>query len=372
MRAARRRFVWGFVGGWRRAMLLSRMQGAAKGPSWGTTLGGFRFARTSTRRVWVPASWLILAVACLGALLAWSHPGRAMTADELQAAKAAYNAADNAADNGDYAKAVNLAQKLNNPVLNKLIHWLELRRASSGASFAEITGFIAQNPDWPSRTRLLLRAEEALPSDLADAAVVAWFKTNPPINGNGRLRMAESLADLGQVKAAEEVVRQAWIAGDFTAQQERQLAQRYHGVLRAEDYVARLDRLLWEGNATAAKRLYPRVDDDHKALAEARLRLHVGGAVEYALRRVPARLANDPGLLYERLKFRRSRNINDTAREILLHQPAELGRPELWWREREYQARMALREGDVSLAYKLAAGHRQNGGIAQSESEFLA
>ncbi|MBI1775500.1 MAG: lytic transglycosylase domain-containing protein [Proteobacteria bacterium] len=297
------------------------------------------------------------------------HPALALGGDELQAARAAYTAADI----GDYAKAVTLAQRLNNPVLNKILRWLELRRASSGASFAEITGFLAQNPDWPSRRRLLLRAEELLPSDLADVAVVAWFKANPPINANGKLRLAESLARTGDARAAEEMVRQAWIGGDFTAPQERQLAQRYKGALRSEDHVARLDRLLWDGNTGAAKRLYPRVDDDHRALAEARihLRANVGG-VEWALRKVPARLVNDPGLLYDRLKWRRVRSNNEAARDILLHPPANLVRPELWWREREYQARMALREGDISLAYKLAAGHSQAGGIGQADSEFLA
>ena len=50
-------------------------------------------------------SGLGLPVSCLGFALLWAGPARSMSTDELSTARAAYNAADN----GDYAKAVNLS-----------------------------------------------------------------------------------------------------------------------------------------------------------------------------------------------------------------------------------------------------------------------
>jgi soluble lytic murein transglycosylase len=132
--------------------------------------------------------------------------------------------------------------------------------------------------------------------------------------------------------------------------------------------------MLWDGKGGAPlQRMLTRVDPGRKALAEARMRLRGGaGGVEAALKKVPPAYQNDPGLLYERTKWRRIRDMNDGAREALLKPPADLVRPDLWWREAEYQSRQALRDGDISLAYKIAAAHKPAPGKIQADAEFLA
>jgi soluble lytic murein transglycosylase len=49
-----------------------------------------------------------------------------------------------------------------------------------------------------------------------------------------------------------------------------------------------------------------------------------------------------------------------------------LGRPALWWFERELQIRRALRKRDFELAYRLASRHRQSAGADFAEAEWLA
>jgi soluble lytic murein transglycosylase len=296
------------------------------------------------------------------------------TGDQIAAlteAQKTAKAALQAAEAGDYARAQSLAGR--DPVLGKLVRWLELRRPNSRASFGDIIQFMVTNPDWPGRTRLRLRAEEAMPAELPDAEVIAWFQKSPPL-GAGKLRLADALMRSRQPVKSQELIREVWAAGDFDAKEEKAFLARYKETIRAQDHWTRLDRMLWDGKGGAPlQRMLARVDPGRKALAEARMRLRSGaGGVEAAIRKVPPAYLNDPGLLYERTKWRRIRSMNDGARETLLKPPADLVRPDLWWREAEYQSRQALRDGDISLAYKLAAAHKPAQGKMQADAEFLA
>ena len=80
------------------------------------------------------------------------------------------------------------------------------------------------------------------------------------------------------------------------------------------------------------------------------------------------------GLIYERLRWRRRKGLDQRAQEILLRPNSALGpRPEKWWLERHIQSRMALREKDADLAYRLASEHGQKaGGIPFAQAEWLA
>ena len=310
-------------------------------------------------------------IACAVALVIAVSPVPAISAgipvDELRSAKAALQAAES----GDYNRAQAMAGR--DAAVVKLIRWMELRKAASRASFADIVQFMAQNPDWPGRHALRLRAEEVMPSDMPDADVIAWFQKNPPL-GAGRLRLAEAYSRTGQKAKAAELIRHSWAVGDFDVNQEKAFLLRYGDIINAQDHWTRLDRMLWDGKSgPPLQRMLARMDPGRKALAEARIRLKSGaGGTEAAIRNVPATLQNDPGFLYERTKWRRIRNQDEDARSILLKPPADLVRPDLWWRETEYQARQALREGSISLAYKLAAAHKPGDGKIQADAEFFA
>jgi len=315
-----------------------------------------------------PGRAVYLIAYAFAALLAVSAPSGAasLPPDELRQARLAYQAAEA----GDYAKAQAAAGR--DAALSKLVRWMELRRAGSRASFAEITQFAAANPDWPGRNSLRLRAEEAMPADMPDAQIIAWFEKTPPI-GAGRLRLAEAFARTGRAAKAAELIREAWVATEMDANQEKTFAARYADTLRPQDHWERLDRLLWDGKTAAAQRMLPRVDAGRRALAEARMKLQSGApAGDSTVRSVPANLQNDPGLLYDATKWRRIRDMNEAVRAVLLKPPADLVRPDPWWREVEYQARLALRDGDISLAYKLVTSHKPGAGKVQPDAEFLA
>jgi soluble lytic murein transglycosylase len=87
---------------------------------------------------------------------------------------------------------------------------------------------------------------------------------------------------------------------------------------------------------------------------------------------VPESLQHDPGLVFERMRWRRRKGQVDSALELARNSPKDLGRPDIWWPEREYLARKAVSAGKMSEAYKIVRDHQLTGGPGLAEAEFLS
>ena len=279
-----------------------------------------------------------------------------------------------AAARDNWRRAHSLARRANDPLGATILRWWDYSRPGSTASFAEIARFVDEHPDWPDRRLLQINAEAAMARGVSDAEVLAWFRWRDPISAPGRLRYADSLLAKGEDERAAALVRTAWVEGSFTSRELRETYRRYRSMLRSEDHVARLDSLVWAHHSHAARRMYRYVDEGHQRLAEARLLLRARqGGVDGAIQRVPAALRDHPGLVYERLRWRRAKGRDDDAGALLRERPRDLGpRPKLWWRERAILARRALEDGQTERAYALAAGHSQTAASTYSEAEWLA
>jgi soluble lytic murein transglycosylase len=276
-----------------------------------------------------------------------------------------------AADRGEFGKAMALAQDAGDKLPLKILRWLDLERPLAGHDFAEITGFIQANPDWPHQAALRARAEENLPA-VPEAALRAWWAQHPPATPVGRLRQADFLAADGKTEAAQAQIREVWAKDDFAEVDEQMVLAHYGTTLRTEDHVARLDRLLWEGKISDAERLLPRVPEDWRLLADARIKLAASAkSAEAAVARVPPALQDDPGLLFERMRWYRRQDRDDSALAIF-DQVKTLGRPEAWWPDRQALARHLLERNETARAYKLISAHGLSDGPSLSEAEFAA
>ena len=283
-----------------------------------------------------------------------------------------YREAFQAARSGNWSLAGERADRGHDRLLAKVLWWLNLSRGNSGATFTDFTDFVTGNPDWPGLLALRQHAEEAMVG-VSDQKLAQWFDRYPPVTPAGKFKQADIWMAEGRQQEALARIREVWAKSDFTAFEEKSVLQRYHSVLRAEDHWARLDRLLWDGQVEAARRMMPRVDPDHRALADARIRIaDMEPGVERLVARVPAALQNDPGLLFERMRWRTRKEHFDDAIALLEHAPHDLVRPIAWASERQTLARHALSVGDISLAYRLAARHGLTSGQTFAELEFFA
>lgn len=57
------------------------------------------------------------------------------------------------------------------------------------------------------------------------------------------------------------------------------------------------------------------------------------------LRKLAPELSNHPGLVFERLRWRRRKGRTEGAAELLEHSAGDLVRPDKWWKERAILAR---------------------------------
>jgi soluble lytic murein transglycosylase len=323
-------------------------------------------------RVWVfGLAWAI----ALGAVAAQAQPQRsprsALAPTVSPAAAAAMTAAIAAADRTLWDQARSHAAGAGDPVGVKIVEWIRLLTPGA-ATFDEIAAFIEANAAWPLGAMLERRAEETI-EDQPDERAVAWFGRRPPRTADGKIRYAEALGRLGSKEASEGWIRNAWIASDLGPRRETELPVRFPAALSAQDHAARLERLLWTGNADAARRMYKWVDPDLRALGDARIALRgVAAGAERLASQVPAHLAADQGLVFDRARFYRRKNQDDAARNLLLQIPTGGPHAAEVWNERHALARRALRAGLVTDAYRLARDHGLTGGQGFADAEWFA
>ncbi len=311
--------------------------------------------------------------ALMGALTLAVYPS-ASAAEVVSAreAKIATRVFDSIED-GKWNTAKRAARGLRHPLLIKTYRWRFLSSPDSGASFQEIAQFIRENQDWPDQWLLLMRAEEAMTTGVSDDEVLEWFADREPRTADGGSRLARAFLANGEIEKARAVIRKTWVEANFGSVQERHFYNRFRRYLTREDHIERLDRLLWAGRYYPSRRMYRRVHKSWALLAEARLALRrMVGGVDGAIARVPEHLRDHPGLVYERLRWRRRKGRDKDAIELLANMPADLVRPDLWSHERAILARRALQDGHISEAYILAKNHGMEDGIGLVEGEWLA
>jgi soluble lytic murein transglycosylase len=319
----------------------------------------------------MPVGWLSPRLLPLLLLLLWSwaSPARAALSESD---RQVYREAFQAARAGDWPRAGQRAEKGHDHLLAKVLWWLNLTRSGSGASFGDFKDFITANPEWPAQLSLRQHAEEAM-LGVPERTLGEWFDRYPPVTPAGKFKQADIWIAQGRQQEGLARIREVWAKSDFTAFEEKSVLQRYHDVLHQADHWARLDRLLWDGQTEAARRAMARVDADHRALADARLRLAaMEPGVERLVAKIPPALQNDPGLLFERMRWRTRKEHYEDAIAMLEHPPHDLVRPLAWAGERQILARHALAVGDISVAYRLAAHHGLSNGPVFAELEFFA
>ncbi|NBC32860.1 MAG: transglycosylase SLT domain-containing protein [Alphaproteobacteria bacterium] len=308
--------------------------------------------------------------AALAAGLALARPAQAMLSEQDVLI---YQAAFEAADVGAWDAARQMVERARDPVLAKVIDWISASNDDGDAGFPAIAAFLRDNPDWPDQTGMRRRAEQVMPDSLPPADIAAWFDQWPPVTVEGLLRYGRALIALGRTVDADALAQAEWRTIGVNEAHEREFLAVFGPFLQPADHIARLDHLLWEGRDSEARRLYPLVGDGWRALAEARIQLaNRASGVDPLVAAVPAALAGDEGLLYERLRWRRRSGLTDGAIDMLGSQPQRLTHPDRWWQERNIITRRLFNEGDIRRAYAVASGHGQSEGFPLAQAEWLA
>lgn len=284
-----------------------------------------------------------------------------------------YREAFLALDRGRAGDAMAYARRAHDDTLERVVTGEAMGLPGNSFRMAEIMRFIEQNPDWYGLNDLRRMVEEKMPHDLPAAQQVQWFSAYPAVTAEGFYFHMDGLLRQGRQEDAARLIRARWIEDNMTENEMDAFHDRYTVYLGQEDHWARLDRLLWDQEASLAMATARYLSSGYQALARARLGLAQNQPnADGLVAAVPDQLQMDPGLLFERLRWRRKNDMNASAIQILNNQPAQTNRPDLWWNERHIMARRLIENRDMQGAYELCANHGQTDGMSLQQAEFLA
>lgn len=292
----------------------------------------------------------------------------------LSAADAAlYERAFAADAQDDWAGARRAASQATDPILRPAIEWIILADGDAQASFSETAAFLATYPNWPSNELVRRRAEERITGAEPAAAILDFFARWEVLTGEGLLAYLGALERSGRQAEIPALLTRTWPEIALSETSLADLNGRYGDRIGRDLHITRLDALLWDGRDDEAEDMLGLVGEDWRLLGTARLRLQRrANGVDAAVQAVPAALRSDPGLIYERMRWRRRAGLRSGAVELLNSMPENAPGARGWWTERYIIARNLFNEGNVQAAYDLVARHKQIEGFPVLQAEWFA
>lgn len=299
------------------------------------------------------------------------------------------NIIDTAADR-EWNKAIKMAQKNDDKASQQLSLWMYIvadnkaAQRDSTVKWQDIRDVIEAKPDWPDHTLLKTVLEAKLPSSFKGQDALEWFDKHSPATIKGIEIYLDALVNGGQLEKIGGKLNDWWPSMKLKAADQKRFIRKYNKFIKDDVHEARLSRLIDRGHFTNARNLARHIGEDRDLLAEARIVLrsdiksdkrYSDAYVSKKIRLVPDSLQGDVGLLYDRLKWRRVKDLDARASEILLDPPDSeeiKGQEKRWWRERHILIRRMLEDKNYQMAYDLASSHSQTSGVSYSDAEWMS
>ena len=274
--------------------------------------------------------------------------------------------------------ALKSAKKVKDREFRNLITWMHLKTSRNGASFSEYKKFIEQNEDYPRINRIRYLAEEKIYlRNNSPTSIINWFEKYPPLGGLGKIKLAEAYLEQNQTDKVRELIKDGWINASIRKNDLSYYRAKFKKFIDSDDHIKRADYLAWERKYWDLKRMLKYLPKDQRALYNARQILMSNSyGVDNAIAKVPQYLKEDPGLEFDRLRWRNRRGRLDGSLEILyrnsLKTENQMVRPDKWWDQRESVVRNLIYKKRYKTAYKISSEHALSAGPSFAEAEWLS
>ena len=280
-------------------------------------------------------------------------------------------------EKSNWSDAKKVAKKARAKSVYYFIEWRHLLTVGNRASFTDYKQFIEKLKDYPRLDRIKYLAEHKMSlKNQSSNEIIAWFNNNEPKSGFGKMILGESLIKSGNEEKGILLIKEGFITADLTRSDLKYFSKKYKKYLSSQDYIKRADYLAWENKHWDLKRMLRYLPKDYQYLYTARqLLMSKSYGVDTAIKKVPTKLKIDPGLNYDRLKWRRKRGRVDSSLEILLNiknNKDYMIRPDKWWVERSIIARSLIYKKRFETAYKLTSRHGLLEGPEFAEAEWMS
>jgi soluble lytic murein transglycosylase len=280
-------------------------------------------------------------------------------------------------EKSNWKDALKVAKKARAKSIYNFIQWQHLLTTGNRASFYDYKEFIERNKNYPRIGRIKYLAEHKMSTQiLSPKNIINWFENRKPLSGFGKMVLGESLILTDNYSEGIKLIKEGWITADLSKPDLKFFRKKYKKYLSSDDYIKRADYLAWENKYWDLRRMLRYLPKDYRLLYTARqLLMRKSYGVDSAISKVPQKLKNDPGLNYDRLKWRRKRGRLESSLEILLNidnTKEYMVRPEKWWTERSIIARSLIYKKKYETAYKIASQHAMFQGPEFAEAEWMS
>ena len=275
-------------------------------------------------------------------------------------------------DRKQWKLALSDAQKMQDKTIYTLVNWMYLIDTQSGASFNEYQTFIKNYKDWPRINRIKFLAEHKINFDNnSPSSIIEYFSNNPPLSGFGRLRLAEAFLENNQTEKARNLVKDGFKDAELSKNDLKYFSKIFKKFLTHQDYVLRADYFAYEAKYKDLKDTLDYLNPDYQKLYNARAALFTKRSADNLISQVPQSLKEDPGLIYDRIKWRRKKARFDDALTLMNQSASDsLMRNQYLAKERLSVARDKISDKEYKVAYEILKDHRLNEGADYAEIEW--
>ncbi len=221
-------------------------------------------------------------------------------------------------------------------------------------SFASVIKFIQNNPHWPQVNKLKEKAEQYLNYDTDKTLIVNWFSKNEPITALGYKFYALASKQLikDQHKLAK-IIKNGWIYGVFTAQEEKEYLTNFKNILREEDHVKKIDQYLWAADINSAKKYMHYVSNGYKQNFIAQISiLNQSNDSEKLFQKLSEKYYT-PALLFHYLDSKKKEIPTSNSIDLFKKVKPDKIHSARWGRLQSYYAREFIDQKDFASSYKM-------------------
>ena len=275
-------------------------------------------------------------------------------------------------DRKQWKLALSDAQKMQDKTIYTLVNWMYLIDSQSGASFNEYFIFIKNNKDWPRINRIKYLAEHKINFDNnTPSSIIEYFTNNPPLSGFGKLRLAEALLENNQAEKSKSLVKDGFKDAELSKNDLRYFSKIFKKFLTQQDYTLRADYFAYEAKYQDLRDTIEYLNPDYQKLYNARAALFTKKSADNLIAQVPQYLKEDPGLIYDRIKWRRKKARFDDALTLINQSASDsLERNQYLAKERLSIARDKIQDKEFKTAYEILKDHRLKEGSDYAEIEW--
>ncbi len=256
-------------------------------------------------------------------------------------------------------------------VVSDIILWNKYSGKTEGNNilFSDISRFVNDNAFYPNISEIKINVEKiAIKNNIAYKSSEQYFKANPAKTTSSKLYLLQSkITFLQRFKGDDSeksslkleiknLISEIWIKENLSEEEEKGFLDKYQNQLSEEDYIARINRLLWDNKIAEAKKIMTFVDEDHRKLFAAVIELQdFPRYLDTVVLSVPRRLRSSEILSYRRALWYKSKGRIDDLLDLMISLPKTLENPQQWWSMRNLYVREMIKKKDYKMAYLLAA-----------------